>query len=60
MVYKKEVATAACDFQFGPVLTPRNIKQLRNLRYQHLNDIRLSRDSLYNLHEIAYDIPGFI
>ena len=60
MVYKKEVATAACDSQFGPVLTPRNIKQLRNLRYQHLNDIRLSRDSLYNLHEIAYDIPGFI
>ena len=57
---KKEVATAACDSQFGPVLTPRNIKQLRNLRYQHLNDIRLSRISLYNLHEIAYDIPGFI
>ena len=42
------------------VTTPRNMKQLRNLRYKHLNQTRISRDALYNMHELAYDIPGFI
>ena len=42
------------------VTTPRNMKQLRNLRYKHLNQRRISRDALYNKHELAYDIPGFI
>ncbi len=35
------------------------MKQLHNLRYKHLNESRISRDALYNLHDIAYDIPGF-
>ena len=42
------------------VTTPRNMKQLCNLRYKHLNQTRISRDALYNKHELAYDIPGFI
>ena len=42
------------------VTTPRNMKQLRNLMYKHLNQTRISRDALYNMHELAYDIPGFI
>lgn len=60
VVYKKEVAGAACDDDSAPVYTPRNLKQLRNLRHKHLNQLRISHDTLYNLHEIAYDIPGFI
>ena len=39
------------------VTTPRNMKQLR---YKHLNQRQISRDALYNKHELAYDIPGFI
>ena len=46
VVYKNEVATAVCDSQIGPVFTPRNIKQLRNLRFQHLNHNRLFCDAL--------------
>ena len=60
VVYKKEVAAMNCEPSAVPVYTPRNIQQLRNLRFKHLNQTRISQDALYNLHEIAYDIPGFI
>ena len=39
-----------------PVAIPRNMKQLRNMRYKQLQRFRLSRDDLYNIHEIAYVI----
>ena len=29
------------------------------MRYKQLQRFRLSRDDLYNIHEIAYDISGF-
>jgi len=48
-----------CNPENVAVKIPRNMKQLRNLRYKHLNQTRISCDALYNLHEIAYDIPGF-
>ncbi len=48
-----------CKPQSAPVNLPRNMKQLRNLRYKHLNQTRISSDAMHNLHEIAYDIPGF-
>ncbi len=59
VVYKREVAAKKCKPQSAPVNLPRNMKQLRNLCYKHLNQTRISRDAMYNLHEIAYDIPGF-
>ena len=43
-----------------PVTTPRNMKQLRNLYHKQLQLSRISHDDMYNLHEIAYDIPGYI
>ena len=60
LVYKKEVANIKCSNEVAPVFTPRNLKQLRNLRHKHLNEMRISHDTLYNVHEIAYDIPNFI
>lgn len=36
------------------------MKQLRNLHFQYLKQSRLSQDALYNIHEIAYDNPGFV
>ena len=36
------------------------MKQLRNLRYQQLQQSRISKDDLYNLHKIAYDVSGFV
>ena len=60
IVYKKEVAEIKCNTDAVPACTPRNLKQVRNLRYQHLNLMQISHDALYNLHEIAYDMAGFI
>ncbi len=59
MVYKREVAAISCKPECVPIQIPRNTKQLRNLHYKHLNESRISCDALYNLHETAYDIPGF-
>ena len=41
-------------------LKPRDMKPLRNLRYKHLHSSKLSKDDIYNLHEIAYEIAGFV
>ena len=34
---------------------PRNLKQIQNLRYKGNNEMRISRDALYNIHAIARD-----
>ena len=60
VVYKKEVASMKCKPEHVAIQTPRNMQQLRNLRQKQLHQSRISKDDLYNLHEIAYDIPGFI
>ena len=60
VVYKKEVASMSCDNTKVATEMPRNIKQLRNLRFDYLHKSRLSKDGLYNIHDIAYDIPGFV
>ena len=36
------------------------MQQLRNLWQKQLHQSWISKDDLYNFHEIAYDIPGFI
>lgn len=59
IVYKKEVGSLDCPPESVPVTIPRDMKQLRNMRYKQLQRFRLSRDDLYNIHEIAYDISGF-
>ena len=40
-----------------PVLQPRNSKQVENVRVKKLQDQRISHDALYNLHELAVDMP---
>ena len=34
---------------------PRNVEQIRNMQKTQCNASRLSRDTLYNLHEFTYD-----
>ena len=43
-----------------PVLQPRNSKQVENVRLRKLREQRISQDALYNLHELAIDMPRFI
>ena len=59
-VYKQEVAQASATGSHVPTVLPRNLKQLQNLRFKNLKQSRISRDDLYNLHEISYDINGFV
>lgn len=54
------MAEANCLSEQIPTHMPRDLKQLQNLRFKHLNESRISRDDLYNLHEIAYDTIGFV
>ena len=44
---------------FTPVLNPRN-KQVENHKTIERQRFRVSHDELYNIHEIAYDLTGFI
>ena len=60
IVYKKEVSTMNCHPEDVPTQLPQKKKQLRNLTYKHLHNTRISKDELYSLHQIVYDIPGFV
>ena len=43
-----------------PVKQPRNTKQVKIMRSELLEKHRLLYDSLYNLHELASDVPDFV
>ena len=43
-----------------PVLQPWNSTQVKNIRSKQLQKQRLSHDALYNLHELAVDLPDFV
>ena len=59
-VYKQEVSQASVTGSQAPNVLPCNLKQLQNLCFKHLKESRLLRNDLCNLHEIAYDIDGFV
>jgi len=42
------------------VLQPRNDKQVKNVRTKQLQRQCISHDALYNLQEMAVDMPDFI
>ena len=56
-IYKDMV----CENKEGheAVTKPRNVKQVHNVRAAQKEEVRLSRDAIYNTHEIAYE-GGFI
>ena len=59
-VYRKEIAGSSCHDQHQPVLKPRNTKQVANIQSKNRQKFRLSHDALYNLHELAFDLSGFV
>ena len=59
-VYKAAVTNLPASSSHLPVLQPRNHKQVENYRRKHLQNQRISHDSLYSLHQIAYGEPDFI
>ena len=59
-VYKKEISSGQgikCPSGLQRVSLPRNVKQIQAQKRQKF---RLSHDALYNLHELAYDLNGFV
>lgn len=58
-VYRKNI-TKPTPASHVPVLQARNSQQVENVRNKKLREQRISHDSLYNLHEIALDIPQFV
>ena len=58
--YKKAVATTECGADLQPVLLPRNVKQVSSLQSRVKQKGRLTHDALYNVHELAYDLDGFV
>jgi hypothetical protein len=59
-MYKKAIATNDCGGDHQPVLNPRNSKQIANMQFKERQQFRLTHDALYNLHEVAYDLNGFV
>lgn len=59
-VYKKEIASDTCEPSHQSVLKPRNCKQVSYVQAKQRQRSRLSHDALYNVHELAYDLNGFV
>ena len=58
-VYKKVVSS--CSSQLPSSHLPRNTRQVINLQQKERQKVRLSsHDALYNVHELAYDLDGFV
>ena len=60
VLYKKEVSHQSTDDPKPLAEMPKNLKQLQNLRVKYQSHSRISKDELYNLHEIAYDTGDFV
>ncbi len=61
-VYKQAVAkmTKSESPELQASCIPRNKTQITNLQCRQRQKHRLTHDALYNLHELAYDIDGFV
>lgn len=59
-IYKKKGATGHHTRPGHAMLLPKNMKQIYNAQYCTRQKMRMTRDALYNLHEMAYDAPHVI
>lgn len=58
--YKKSLSTASHPSSSNPSLQLRNRRQVVNHKSLERQKLRISHDELYNIHEIAYDLDGFV
>ena len=59
-VYKRMITNTKCPPDKQTVLMPRKPKQISNVQAKERQKSRFSHDALYNLHEIAFDLDGYI
>lgn len=60
VAYKKKIAASLPSAELQAIQLPRNQKQVRNLQSRFRQRLRISHDSLYNLHELSYDLDQFV
>ena len=58
--YKGEISYSDYSPQYQPVLKLHNTKHIANLQHSHRQKFRFSHDGLYNIHELSYDLGGFV
>ena len=58
--YKKAISKPDYPPSLQPVYKPRNSRQIHNHRALERQKFRISHDALYNVHEIAYDLKGYV
>ena len=60
--YKQEISSQVLKYpsSLQTIYLPRNVKQIQNAQAQKRQTFHLSHDALYNLHEVAYDLNGFV
>uniref|UniRef100_A0A1X7SVU8 MULE transposase domain-containing protein n=1 Tax=Amphimedon queenslandica TaxID=400682 RepID=A0A1X7SVU8_AMPQE len=60
VAYKRKVSMPGSSNEHLVVQLPRNVKQVKNIQSRFRQRLRFSHDSLYNLHELAYDLDDFV
>ena len=58
-ICKSEI-TQPVSTPYLSITQPRNSKQVENIQLKQLKKQRLSHDALYNVHELAHDLPEFV
>jgi hypothetical protein len=58
-VYKEEVIRN-CSNVINPSVLPRNNQWIINLQQHEQQNKRITHDTMYNLHELSYDLKGFV
>lgn len=59
-MFIKSVASTSCAPELQSAMLPRNTKQISNLHHRERQRFRISHDSLYNVHVLAYDMDNFV
>ena len=59
-IYKKFISRSETPLHYQHSLLPRNMRQVVNTQQRERQKSRLSHDALYNMHELAYDLEGFV
>ena len=60
-IYKSEITQPVfIPYLLMCIMQPLNSKEVENIQLKQLKKKRLSHDPLYNVHELAHDLPEFV
>ncbi len=60
IIYKSLISKSEIPTQYQHTLVPRDMRQIVNIQQRERQKSRLTRDALYNMHELAFDLGGFV